>query len=242
MGRLGLVYVEQERYDEAEPLLLETIEIQKRVLGEEHGDTPTAMGNLARAYMEQERYADAERWYRNIFEIHGRERGEEHPRTLWAAGRLALVYMEQGRYDTAEPLLQKTLEIQKRVLGEEHGRTLTTMVRLSEVLHRQRRFQDARALQASALQVARRVWVNDAPAVGALLGQHGATLIELGLYADAELVLLEGHEILSTSSEDPRFVEQLESFVKLYDAWNKPDQASAWRAKLPEERKSVVND
>jgi non-specific serine/threonine protein kinase/serine/threonine-protein kinase len=241
-GQLALVYIAQERYDEAEPLLLETIEIQKRVLGEEHGDTPTSMGSLARAYMEQERYEDAELLYLNMLEIHKRVRGEEHQRTLWSAGELALVYIAQERYDVAEPLLQETLEIQKRVLGEEHRSTVTTMVRLGDVFCLQRRFEEARALETSALRAARRVWPDGGSRIGDLLGKHGATLIELGLYEDAEAALLEGHEILSASSDNAAVIEQVESFVKLYEAWNKPDKAAEWRAKLAEEQETVAKD
>ena len=32
----------------------------------------------------------------------------------------------------------------------------------------------------------------------------------------------------------PRLTEALERLVQLYDAWSKPDQAAAWRARLEE--------
>ncbi len=38
---------DQGRYDEAEPLNLETLEVKKRVLGEEHPDTLLSMNNIA---------------------------------------------------------------------------------------------------------------------------------------------------------------------------------------------------
>ena len=35
-----------------------------------------------------------------------------------------------------------------------------------------------------------------------------------------------------------RLTEALERLVQLYDAWEKPDQAAEWRAKLPDAAKA----
>jgi tetratricopeptide (TPR) repeat protein len=44
---LPTLYTEQGRYDEAEPLYLEILEIQRRVLGDDHPDTAIFLYNLA---------------------------------------------------------------------------------------------------------------------------------------------------------------------------------------------------
>ncbi len=49
------------RYAEAEPLYLETVETQKRVLGDDHPDTLISINNLATLYENQGRWAEAER-------------------------------------------------------------------------------------------------------------------------------------------------------------------------------------
>ena len=48
MNSLANVYLRPGRYDEAEPLFLETLEIEKRVQGEEHPETLLSMNNLAK--------------------------------------------------------------------------------------------------------------------------------------------------------------------------------------------------
>ena len=57
------MYKDQGRYGEAEPILLETLEIRKRVLGEEHPSTLGSMNNLANLYRRQGRYDEAEALY-----------------------------------------------------------------------------------------------------------------------------------------------------------------------------------
>ena len=33
---------------------------------------------------------------------------------------------------------------------------------------------------------------------------------------------------------DPQTIESRRSLIELYEAWNKPDEAKEWRAKLPQ--------
>ena len=57
VGNLALLYQDQGRYGEAEPLLKRALEAKERVLGREHPDTLTSVNNLAVLYRDQGRYA-----------------------------------------------------------------------------------------------------------------------------------------------------------------------------------------
>ena len=59
MNNVAILYKAQRRYDEAEPLYVKTLEIQKRVLREEHPDTLRTTNNLAILYGDQGRIDDA---------------------------------------------------------------------------------------------------------------------------------------------------------------------------------------
>jgi len=50
MGKWARVYYQQEQYEEAELLSLKTLEIRRRVLGEEHPDTVKSINNLVELY------------------------------------------------------------------------------------------------------------------------------------------------------------------------------------------------
>jgi hypothetical protein len=65
---------------------------------------------------------------------------------------------------------------------------------------------------------------------GALLGQ--------GRYAEAEPLLVQGYEGMKAREarirvpERSRIREAAERVVRLYEEWSKPDQATAWKAKV----------
>jgi len=69
----------QGRYDEAEQINTKTLEIKRRIFGEEHPDTLGSMNNLASVYASQGRNEEAEKLHVKTLEILRRVLGEEHP-------------------------------------------------------------------------------------------------------------------------------------------------------------------
>jgi hypothetical protein len=67
------------------------------------------------------------------------------------------------------------------------------------------------------------------------LGAYGKCLARLEQYEDAEAALLESHRGLQPvyGAADEYTRDVVQGLVDLYDAWGKPEQAAAWRAKLP---------
>ena len=55
MGNLALTYRNQGRWKEAEELDLQVMDTRKKVLGQEHPDTPKSMNNLAWTWRGQNR-------------------------------------------------------------------------------------------------------------------------------------------------------------------------------------------
>ena len=66
----------------------------------------------------------------------------------------------------------------------------------------------------------------------------GGSLLSQNKYAEAEPLILAGHEGLKAREAKirpigkPRLPEAAQRVVKLYEAWGKRDQADEWRKKL----------
>jgi tetratricopeptide (TPR) repeat protein len=107
------------------PLLEPLLEIERRVLGEEHPDTLSTMAALAKGDSWSETTAKLER----VLDIKRRVLGDEHPDTLASMHELGAHHRE-NRVGEAARVLERTLEAQRRVLGEDHPATLDTMHQL----------------------------------------------------------------------------------------------------------------
>lgn len=60
MANLASTYRNQGRWNEAERLEVEVVELRRKMLGAEHPDTLTSSNDLALIYLEQGRFVEAE--------------------------------------------------------------------------------------------------------------------------------------------------------------------------------------
>ncbi|MEY2914707.1 MAG: hypothetical protein RLZZ184_4016, partial [Cyanobacteriota bacterium] len=70
LSGLALLYYSQGRYNDAEPLYLQSLDIYKRQLGNDHPDVASSLNNLALLYESQGRYNDAEPLYLQSLDIY----------------------------------------------------------------------------------------------------------------------------------------------------------------------------
>ncbi|KAJ5519017.1 Tetratricopeptide-like helical [Penicillium expansum] len=98
MTHLSLMYWNQGRWEEAEPLQVQVLETYKTTLGEDHPDTLASMTNLAWTYWNQGRWEEAEQLDVQVMETYKTTLGEDHPDTLASMTNLALTYRNQDRW------------------------------------------------------------------------------------------------------------------------------------------------
>jgi Tfp pilus assembly protein PilF len=78
---LGWVAFLQGKQPEAEALLRQSLDGQRRTLGSQHRETLSSMNNLASLYYEEGKYAQAEALHKETLDIRRRVLGAAHPDT-----------------------------------------------------------------------------------------------------------------------------------------------------------------
>jgi eukaryotic-like serine/threonine-protein kinase len=145
-------------------------------------------------------------------------------------------YQARGDSARAESLLRDVLAARKKKLGAQHPQVAQTLSDLGRNLLAQRKWAAAEPILRDSLAIwdARRRddWNRfDSQSLlgGSLLGQ--------AQYAEAEPLLRAGYEGMRAreaklpASKKIHWVEARERNVRLYEAWGKTEEASAWRAK-----------
>ena len=190
-GTIGGVYVTLGLYKEAEPILLQAVDTQRRISGADHPDTLTAINALADLYWYQSRLAEAEPLYRELAQRFERRYGPEHQRTLKARYDLASVFIMAERNDEGERLARETMEAQRRTLGDEHPDTLSSMNNLQGLYFREQRYSDALPIAQKVLETRRRISGDEHPMT--LMSLHNlATIYDgLGRFDEAEPLYLQ---------------------------------------------------
>jgi tetratricopeptide (TPR) repeat protein len=86
------------RYQQAVPLVQESLAIHKQALGERHPDYAATLNSLAVLYQYQGDYAKAEPLFRQAREITRQALGERHPHYAASLNNLAFLYRDMGDY------------------------------------------------------------------------------------------------------------------------------------------------
>ncbi|MFO5529333.1 MAG: tetratricopeptide repeat protein, partial [Cuspidothrix sp.] len=93
LNNLAGLYDSQGRYNDAEPLYLQSLDIRKRQVGNDHPDVATSLDNLALLYYSQENYLKAEDLAQQALVSYQQKLGDEHPNTQNAALTVKSLYI-----------------------------------------------------------------------------------------------------------------------------------------------------
>ncbi|KAJ7635349.1 hypothetical protein FB45DRAFT_1143572 [Roridomyces roridus] len=184
-GSLAITHKELGEFNDA--LLLEVLVLEKRkkLLGEEHPHTLSAMGNLANTHKRLGEFNDALLLEVLVLEKRKKLLGEEHPDTLFAMGNLAGTHKELGQFNNALLLETLVLEKRKKLLGEEHPATLSAMRNLANTHRKLGDFNDALPLEVLVLEKRRKLLGEEHPDTLMAMGNLACTHSHLGQFNDA---------------------------------------------------------
>jgi Tfp pilus assembly protein PilF len=163
LGRESVALEARGRYREAQPLRQKMLDVQRKVLGEDHPHTANSYSNVASCLSEQGQYAAAEEGFRKALAIRRKVLGESHPDTAQGCNNLASNLEAQGRYAAAEPSYREALAICRKVLGEEHLHTALCCNNVAACLQEQGKHAAAEEGFRKALAVFRKVLGDEHP-------------------------------------------------------------------------------
>ncbi len=188
---LGIVFVEQGRFTDGEPLLKQALNDQEQLLGIEHTDTLSTSTNLATMYGDQRRFEEAEELFLETIEIQERIYGLDDPGTLTTKSDYAWVLNRSKRSEEAATLGEEVLATMRRILGEEHTDTLTSMNNLAAAYVDLGRYDEAEPLYRIDLEVSQRTLGREHPLTIVSISNLGRFYYTQKRYEVAEPILAE---------------------------------------------------
>lgn len=163
--------------DEAARLLVETLEGERRVHGDDSLSAAEVMGSLGVLHASMGRLEEAEALMREGLEIHRRALGDDHLKTASLINNYGGLLRALGRSDEAETLHREALDTVNRIHGPDHPDSLLALRNLAADLHDLGRLEEATLLYRQVLDGRRRVMGDGHPSTGnALVILHSALL------------------------------------------------------------------
>jgi serine/threonine protein kinase/tetratricopeptide (TPR) repeat protein len=172
--------------DAAEPLLTSALATRRRLLGDDHEDTLSAIECMALLLQEEQRRGDAEKLFAELLATSRRVLGEEHRLTLRTMFHIGELLHSVGKRSEAEQYFGAALEKLRRTCGEQHPATLSAKYDLALLLKDEDRMAEAEPLLREALQGYQTAMGEDHPVTLRALQSLANLLEHQGKLADAE--------------------------------------------------------
>ncbi|MEO0559585.1 MAG: serine/threonine-protein kinase [Bacteroidota bacterium] len=123
LNTLGNLYMDTERFAEAEDAHGEALALRREHLDANHPSIAVTLNNLALTLTSQDRYADAEPIYREALDRLKNELGTQHMYVAIGHNNLADVLQKDGRPQEAEPLYREAISLMKSLHPDGHPAT-----------------------------------------------------------------------------------------------------------------------
>jgi len=178
--KLGELYREQERIDQAIACFQESASLRQRLLGEEHADTRSSRGTLANVLRDAGRLPEASFLHELLLDDCQRLLGPSHPDTLAARSALAATLALLGEYERALALHEQVIASCEELYGPSHEATLDSLAAQAQTLTRHGQFSRARMVYERVLEGRERLLGSEHGDTLRAAGQLAALLFEMG--------------------------------------------------------------
>ena len=165
VASLASLYINQQRWKEAEELFGQEIQIRMRVLGWKHPATLATIASFALIYSNQGKLKEAEKLFIHVMTTRMSVLGKQHSDTLNSMAGFASIYSNQGKLKEAEEFFMLVMEMKKGVLAKNHPDILSSMASLATIYAKQERWKEAEELLLQVTKTRVRVLGNEHPDV-----------------------------------------------------------------------------
>ncbi|MBD3335095.1 MAG: tetratricopeptide repeat protein [Candidatus Eisenbacteria bacterium] len=183
---LSELLIYRGKVDEAEALLLRSLEIRRRSGRDDPIGAARSLNQLAILRAGQGRPDEAEPAYREALVIRREELGDSAEATASSMNDLAVFLWGQNRCVEAEPLYRQALKTYRRIHGDKHTDVATMTSNLGLLLGTLGKFKEGERLLRRAEEVQKELLGDDAPGLAVVHANLAANLICQSRYEAAD--------------------------------------------------------
>lgn len=189
LNSLGVIYTSTDRYERAETVLEEALEIRTKELPANSFLAAETLGNLATVDSSKGRYADAELKLRHVLEVVEASGQSHSSNAALYSGLLSQALVSEGKLDEADDLIRRSLDLYRQRLGSEHPRFAGSLKTLASIEALRGRDRDAEEHYRQALAIDEKKIGPQSPAVASDLTRLVPLLKRAGRRQDAKAAI-----------------------------------------------------
>ena len=175
----------QGKYTEAAQQEKRTMEIYKKIYGEDDSLYARSLMHLSCYYSDGGNITDAIQYGTMAMEITKKIFGEQHPNYATTLNNLAAFNDDIGKYEEAIRLTNIAIEIKKKTIGEENPSYVTSLNNLALYYSHIKNYEEAIRLGTMAIELKKKIMGENNPSFAIALCNLGAYHYHTGNYDEA---------------------------------------------------------
>jgi tetratricopeptide (TPR) repeat protein len=232
-------YEAQERYDEAEPLLLQYLAAEEKNLGSNSSNMVLDYQEMARFYRIQGRMVEAESYAQKARDVAAQleKKKPTGPDNMEAATGLinaSSAYMGQGEYARAEEVSRKALKAFEESNAPQYPMVSGALVSVALACCAQGKLEETERLYKRSLQMTEEALGAEHPLLALTLVGYGRCYERNGKFAEAEAIYLRGLKMAEKPSATLNIAlpELLSNYARLLREMKRDAEAAQIEARL----------
>ena len=185
LNELGWNLRLQERYEEAEPLLLQALEIRQDLLGDDDINTGISLSNVGSLRQAQGDFRTAHQFYERALAVLEKATGKDDPQVAICLDNMSGMLVRQGRLEEAEKVAKRALAIRKSKLDPKHALITDSIHGLGWIMVQRGRYGEAEGYLRDSLRRYEKGLGEESRHTAASAGLLGTALKEQGRLAEA---------------------------------------------------------
>jgi len=227
ISNIGLLYGTMGRYNKAEEVTLEALELRKEAFGEDHSGYGASLNNLAVLKKETGRYNESEEEIKQAIEILKKTPETQEMPLAIAMNNQAMLYQAMGRYEQAEEELKNAIAISEEHQGKKsgnHQKFLTNMALLQQEMGN---YEAAEEQFLRLISIKKRRLGSNSPDYAHMLSNLAALYMDTGEYDKVEERLKEAIEIYKNKfgEDHKQYAAAISDLGNFYRFQGKYDEA-----------------
>ncbi len=218
VSNLAELYRVMGKYEIAESLFFEALEIREKTFGKNHTKYATILNNLAVLFKNKRQYDMAEQYYLHVLAIFKVFLGKNHPHYAETLNNLAVLYELIGENTKAESFFHEVLAIYKKTIGINHYKYAIILNNLALLYDHMGQYKKAESMYLKALSIYKKT-------LGKNHHSYALTLNNLALlyhnnshYKEAEPLYLEALKVKAKTlgTNHRKYATSLNNLAMLY--------------------------
>lgn len=198
LSTIGTAYLNQAKFDLAEKYMRRSLELERKVDGDDSPQTARAMDDLGSVLTLKGDYGGAQTLFQDALTIYHKHFAEGTVRPVWLVATLSnlgLVKIAAGKPAEAETLLREALNLAPQITGKDRVNVALAFAHLAQARVSQGDLEEGETLYRSALEEYRKLPGAERPEMADALSSLGELLRTKGKYAESESMLRAALEV-----------------------------------------------